>query len=71
MGGLLVTGALVIASMTWAAAAADWPTKPIRTVVPFAAGGAADSIGRVSLTQFIAREIGRWQPLIKRALIAK
>jgi tripartite-type tricarboxylate transporter receptor subunit TctC len=23
------------------------------------------------LTQFIAREIGRWQPLIKRALIAK
>jgi tripartite-type tricarboxylate transporter receptor subunit TctC len=47
MGRLLVTGALVIASMTWAAAAADWPTKPIRTVVPFAAGGAADSIGRV------------------------
>ncbi|HWF95748.1 MAG TPA: tripartite tricarboxylate transporter substrate binding protein [Xanthobacteraceae bacterium] len=30
-----------------AAAAADWPTRPVRIIVPFAAGGAADNQGRI------------------------
>lgn len=39
--------ALVLMLGTIAAPAADWPTKPVRVLVPYAAGGAADTMGRV------------------------
>src|SRR5215216_6673376 len=42
---ILAAGVLFVAFN--AAAAADWPTKPVRVMVPLAAGGAADTIGRV------------------------
>jgi tripartite-type tricarboxylate transporter receptor subunit TctC len=39
---------LAVLSLSGAGAgAADWPTKPVRVVVPYAAGGAADTLGRV------------------------
>jgi tripartite-type tricarboxylate transporter receptor subunit TctC len=47
MNCLVAFGIVAVASITAAAQAADWPTKPVRVVVPFAAGGAADTIGRV------------------------
>jgi tripartite-type tricarboxylate transporter receptor subunit TctC len=42
-----------------AAAAEDWPTRPLTMVVPFAAGGTADPIGRVlaGLSQILGQQV--------------
>ena len=36
-----------------AARAADWPTKPMRLIVPYAPGGGADAVARI-----LARHVG-------------
>jgi tripartite-type tricarboxylate transporter receptor subunit TctC len=43
------------------AAAADWPDRPVHWVVPFAAGGANDLMGRAA-AEGVARRIG--QPIV-------
>ncbi len=47
----MIKAALAVLAATLActlpARAADWPTAPVRVVVPYAAGGAADVMGRV------------------------
>lgn len=44
---LLVLATLLVSAFQTDTEAAEWPTRPVRLVVPYAAGGAADMLGRV------------------------
>ncbi|MDO9436286.1 tripartite tricarboxylate transporter substrate binding protein [Hydrogenophaga sp.] len=60
----LVTGAatgLALAAVSAPSLAADWPTKPIRLIVPYAAGGSADAVSRI-VGQRLSQRVG--QPVI-------
>ena len=51
---------MLIAAVTlsWGIAAAQtYPTKPVRFIVPYAAGGAADVIGRIIASQ-LTKQLG-------------
>jgi tripartite-type tricarboxylate transporter receptor subunit TctC len=50
----LAVSAVALGSMTSVAAAQSYPSRPITIVVPFAAGGPTDSIGRLLAEQFRA-----------------
>src|SRR5438067_7935667 len=49
----LATGAAALPAVSWIASAQTYPSKPIRIVVPLAAGGVADIAGRA-----LAQQIG-------------
>lgn len=59
-----LTGTLLLASPVFAtgkAMAADWPERPIRMIIPFAAGAGADTVGRTFGEQ-LAKALG--QPVV-------
>ena len=51
MRGLLLKTFGLLLALTTAAAAQDYPTKPLRLIIPFAPGGSVDLIGRVAATR--------------------
>ncbi len=51
---------LAVVSPAVPAAAQDWPTRPVTMVVPYAAGGPADVIGRVlapAMSQILGQQM--------------
>src|SRR5436190_13158111 len=57
----LATGAAALPAMSRIASAQTYPTRPITMVVPFAAGGNTDTIGRI-LAERMRQSLG--QPVI-------
>ncbi|MGB7175810.1 MAG: tripartite tricarboxylate transporter substrate binding protein, partial [Xanthobacteraceae bacterium] len=57
-----VLAALALTSLLWAPARADdWPSHPVRIIVPFGAGGAGDTLARI-VAQHLSESLG--QPFI-------
>ncbi|QWD20332.1 tripartite tricarboxylate transporter substrate binding protein [Polynucleobacter paneuropaeus] len=54
---LLIAGSLALLASPLASAQ-NWPTKPIKLVIPFAAGGTTDLLGRL-LAQQLTKDLGQ------------
>ena len=59
--GLFVVGFAAIVATVTSARAADYPTRPIKLVVPYAAGGPTDMLGRL-VGEYLGRDLK--QPVI-------
>src|SRR5581483_3486544 len=53
----LILGAIA-AALAWPAAAQTWPSRPVTMVVPFAAGGPMDTVGRI-MAQGLTERLGQ------------
>lgn len=60
IGAALVAGAVLMMAATWptAGSAEDWPSRPIRFIVPFPAGGSTDVVARI-VAVYISRNLGQ------------
>ena len=55
---LALTAAIALTSMTFNVGAQTWPTKPLRAVVPIAAGSSVDIVARVVFEQ-LSTQLGQ------------
>jgi tripartite-type tricarboxylate transporter receptor subunit TctC len=60
-GGVTFFLSLVLSALVTSASAADYPSRPIRLIVPFAAGGGNDTVARL-VSQRLS--VGLGQPLV-------
>jgi tripartite-type tricarboxylate transporter receptor subunit TctC len=51
----LLTAAGLLVALTAAVAAQDYPTKPVRLIIPFPPGGSNDVVGRLIATRLSER----------------
>ncbi len=62
----LLKAAMLLLALTVTAAAQDYPTKPIRLIIPFPPGGSNDVVGRVIATQ-LSEALGKQVVVDNRA----
>src|SRR5260370_38143048 len=56
----LAAGAIVVGLSVGPALSQDWPSRPVTMVIPFAAGGPADTVGRIlapGLSEILGQQI--------------
>src|SRR3954454_12818754 len=74
-----IFAAVVVAALALPAHAQSWPTRPVTMVVPFAAGGPMDVVGRIMATglgeqlgqQIIVENVGGGGGMTGSARVAK
>src|SRR5262249_42510447 len=57
---LLLFASVITAQVVGSAQAQEWPTRPLTMVVPFAAGGGADLLGRIiapGMSEFLGEQV--------------
>lgn len=54
----LIGAGLILGILTAPCAAQEWPSKPVRVVVPFAAGGASDNLAR-AINERLSKAFGQ------------
>lgn len=63
---LLLKGAGLLVALSTVAAAQDYPTKPVRLIIPFPPGGSNDVVGRLIATQ-LSEKLGKQVVVDNRA----
>ena len=55
--GRAILGLAILSSISAACRAQEWPSKPVKLIIPFAVGGHSDQVARAALSR--REEVGR------------